>query len=994
MSIQQELLLSAVWESSADSMRISDSKGIVLNVNESYCKLTGLNKKDIIGKSFSYVYKADEQPELQNKYFEFLHGSKSTERSDKKVTFLNGNVHNIEASYSRIDILGEKYVLAIIRDITDFMNALNSQRESEEKFRTVADYTYEWEYWISLEGEILYMSPSCERITGYKNSEFIADKELCSRIVHQDDRNIFKKHIREDAGGLAKISEMEEVEFRIITKMGEVRRIQHLCRTIFNSEGKNLGRRVTNRDITLQRQAEEALKENIELYHTLFDISPSGIVILDKNGIILESNKAISEILLYSHDELKGMNVRNLSLPERYEKIDNDIKNILNGAVIHNEIENIRKDGTICVIELHEKSIDLKNGEKGILATINDITLRKQAQEAETSLRKQLKKILDLVPSYIFAKDYNGKFLMVNQSLANLFGVSPEEVVGKTDADYGASPEQIEGYLKADRKVIDSGKEVFIKEEVVLRRDGKPGWFQTHKIPYRHPGINEPAILGVAVDITERKQTEEVLKESESRYRALVDLAVDGILLGSHDGIITEANESMCDILGLKKEEFVGKHISSLPFTEESLASKPMRFDLLQEGDVVLSEREIINKTGNVVAVEMRSKMMPDGTYQSIFRDITNRKNAEQKIKESKDRLQSIFRAAPTGIGVIKNRIFLEINPKISEITGYSEDELIGRNSRILYQSEEDYDFVGKEKYEQIYEKGTGVVETKWLRKDGQLINVLLASTPIDFIDINKGLTFIALDITKNKKSEEEIKLKNKELTKLNAEKDKFFSIIAHDLRNPFMGFLGFTEILKTDINKLTIDELTEIADNMNKDAKNLFSLLTNLLDWSLSQRGLSVFNPDRLDLKEVTEICVDNFRESANKKGISLGLEMQNNIFVKADKSMLNAIIRNLISNAIKFTNKGDKITITSEKSDDKIYFSIKDTGIGIPENLQKGLFKIDSRTTREGTSDEPGTGLGLLLCREFLEKNHGTISVISEEGKGSEFIFSLPAS
>lgn len=992
MSIQQELLLSAVWESSADAMRISDSKGIVLNVNESYCKLTCLNKKQIIGKPFYFVYRKNEQQELQNNYFDFLLSNRETERSDKKVTFSNGEIRNIEASYSRIEILGEKYVLAIIRDITDFMNALAAQKDSEEKFRTVADYTYEWEYWISPEGEIVYMSPSCERITGYKNSEFINDKELCSKIVHESDLELYKKHISDSSSLITPLPEIEEIEFKIITKQGQVRRIQHICRSIFSTEGINLGRRVTNRDITKQRYAEEALKENIELYQTLFEISPSGIVILDKNGIILESNKAISDILQYTEEELKGMNIRKLSLPERYEKIDDDIKRILKGAIIHNEIENVRKDCSVCIIELHEKSIELRNGEKGILATINDITLRKKAQNAEISLRKQLKKILDLVPSYIFAKDYNGKFLMVNKSLANLFGVSPEEVVGKTDADYGASPDQIEGYLKADREVIDSGKEIFIKEEQVLRKDGRQGWFQTHKIPYQHPGKDEPAILGVAVDITERKHSEEVLKESESKYRALVDLAVDGILLGSHEGIITDANESMCDIIGMRKKEFVGKHISVLPFTADTLIKNPLRFDLLQKGEVVLSEREFICNDGSITVVEMRSKMMPDGTYQSIFRDITSRKKAEEELKESNDRLQSIFRAAPTGIGVVKQRVFMEVNPKICEMTGYSQEELIRQNSRILYENQEEYDFVGVNKYNQISEKGTGIVETRWLKKDGTIINVLLASTPIDLNDIDKGVTFIALDITNNKIVEEEIKSKNEELIRLNAEKDKFFSIIAHDLRNPFMGFLGFTEILKTDVHKLSIYELKEIAENMNKDAKNLFSLLTNLLDWSLSRRGLTVFNPDILNLKKITELCIDHYRENANNKGLSINLEIQEDIFVTADKSMLNSIIRNLVSNAIKFTNIGDKIIITCKKSEEKMLFSIKDTGIGMSEDLQKGLFKIDNRTTREGTNEEPSTGLGLLLCKEFLEKNNGDIWVKSKAGEGSEFIFSLP--
>ncbi len=511
------------------------------------------------------------------------------------------------------------------------------------------------------------------------------------------------------------------------------------------------------------------MRENVEKYQTLFEISPSGIVLLDENGIILESNDAISKILQYSAKELKGMNVRKLSLPERYDKIDSDIKKILSGKILNNEIENIRKDGSICILELHEKAIDLKNGARGILATVNDITLRKQSQEAEINLRKQLNKILDLVPSYIFAKDYDGKFLMVNKSLADLFGVSPNDVVGKTDSDYGATPEQIKGYLKADRKVIDSGKEIFIKEEQVLRKDGSLGWFQTHKIPYQHPGIDKPAILGVAVDITERKQVEDKLKESESRYRELFELAVDGILIDSNEGIIIDVNESFCKIIGRAKKTIIGKHISELPFTKESLTKKPLRFDLLKKGETVINEREFLLPDGSVAFVEMRSKMLPDGTYHSIFRDVTERQKADAELRESKDRLQSIFRVAPTGIGVVRDRVLIEVNPKFCEMLGYSQKEIVGKSARILYQTQEEFDYVGKEKYKQISDKGTGTVETKWVKKDGTIIDVLLSSTPIDYNDHSKGVTFTSLDITELKNTEKTLWLKNLVFDKSNS---------------------------------------------------------------------------------------------------------------------------------------------------------------------------------------------------------------------------------
>lgn len=561
------------------------------------------------------------------------------------------------------------------------------------------------------------------------------------------------------------------------------------------------------------------------------------------------------------------MNVRDLSFPERYDQIGKDIKTLLSGKNLKLEIENRRKDGTVCILELNERAITLKNGVTGILAVANDITSRRQAQEAETSLREQINKILDLVPSYIFAKDYDGKFLMVNKSLADLFGVSPSEVAGKTDGDYGATEEQIKGYLTTDRAVIDSGKEIFIKEEQVLRKDGKPGWFQTHKIPYHHPGINKPAILGVAVDITERKHAEEVLQESECRYRELIDLAVDGIILGSNDGVIIDANKSICDILGMAKESFIGKHITYLPFKNQSIERNPFRFDLLNKGEIVLTERTLVRPDGKEIIVEMRSKMMPDGSYQSFYRNITNRKLEEQEIKS-----------------------------------------------------------------------------------------------------------------------------KNEELIRLNNEKDKFFSIIAHDLRSPFQGFLGYTELLRTNINKLTLIELKGIATDLNIYANTLFELLTNLLEWSMMQRGLTAFNPEKLSVKYLADEILNLFTESAKQKGIEIKEDINKDIFVMADKSMLATVLRNLVSNSIKFTLKEGTITLSASTTGNNVLINVKDTGIGMNSAIMSNLFKLDKQTNRSGTDDEPSTGLGLLLCKEYVEKHNGKIIVDSEVGKGSEFIVSLP--
>jgi signal transduction histidine kinase len=238
-----------------------------------------------------------------------------------------------------------------------------------------------------------------------------------------------------------------------------------------------------------------------------------------------------------------------------------------------------------------------------------------------------------------------------------------------------------------------------------------------------------------------------------------------------------------------------------------------------------------------------------------------------------------------------------------------------------------------------------------------------------------------------------EIKYQNKELVKLDAEKDKFFSIIAHDLRSPFNSFLGLTQIMAEELPSLTMAQIQEIAIKMSKSATNLYRLLENLLEWSQIKNGTFSFNPEVLQLSLVVNGCVEIMNVSAKNKNIKIANEIAVGIEVLADRNMIQTIIRNLVSNALKFTPKGGKVNISSKASDNKnIEIAIHDSGIGMSHELIDNLFRIDMKTNRLGTDNEPSTGLGLLLCKEFIEKQGGKIWVESEVGKGSTFSFSIP--
>jgi two-component system, sensor histidine kinase and response regulator len=239
----------------------------------------------------------------------------------------------------------------------------------------------------------------------------------------------------------------------------------------------------------------------------------------------------------------------------------------------------------------------------------------------------------------------------------------------------------------------------------------------------------------------------------------------------------------------------------------------------------------------------------------------------------------------------------------------------------------------------------------------------------------------------------EELERVNSELNELNATKDKFFSIIAHDIKNPFSTILGFSELLQMNFNTWTEEKKLQIVNLIHTTSENVFELLENLLQWSRSQRGAIEFNPENICLKEQIDYVFTLLKNSADEKEIELKLSISDkNLCLDVDVRMLNTILRNLIINAIKFSHKGGQVHVKIELEDKNVLIKVIDNGVGIRGELLDKLFRIDSHHTTEGTNNEKGTGLGLILTKEFVAKHGGEIWVESVVGKGSTFSFSLP--
>ena len=498
-------------------------------------------------------------------------------------------------------------------------------------------------------------------------------------------------------------------------------------------------------------------------------------------------------------------------------------------------------------------------------------------------------------------------------------------------------------------------------------------------------------------DIAELMRAEEALKNSLSLTDATLNSIHNGILVVNNQATVIKTNAKFAEIWQIPSDIIASADDKTLvDFIIEQIDDPAGFIARVSEvhGKPETETSDLIYfRNGRIV--ERISKPMylggePKGRVWS-FLDITERKQAGKALRESEALYRNLIEKLLDGVyKSTHDGKFVEVNPAMVTMLGYeSKEELmaIDIKTQLYFETVDRDSLVLQEKLEEM-----GVYRLK--KKDGS--EIWVEDHGWYNLDGNGNILFhegIMRDITKRKQAEEEIKLKNEELIKLLTEKDKFFSIIAHDLRSPFNGFLGLTQIMAEELPSLTRDEIQEFVLRMRNSATNLYRLLENLLEWARMQQGLIPFEPEVVELLLIVDECIAIVLETIKSKGIEIAYDIPYDIKVFADSNILQSVIRNLISNAVKFTPKGGKISLSAKTYTDKcVEIAIKDSGIGMSRAMVDHLFRLDVQTNREGTEGEPSTGLGLLLCKEFIEKHGGKIWVESKEGKGSIFYFTIP--
>ncbi len=427
--------------------------------------------------------------------------------------------------------------------------------------------------------------------------------------------------------------------------------------------------------------------------------------------------------------------------------------------------------------ELDEKSRQLQTAKEGLE---NEVAKRVQEllEERQRSLRHQetSEDIVNTISSGMFIYQFQepDQLILVrgNPAAEQLTGLKMDEWVGKEFNEIWPQAKD-DGVTDNFLNVIKTG-ETFNTEDLFYEDERITGAFsvKVFELPNRR--------LAVSFDnITDRKRAEHELQLSESRYRSVYETAPLAFVVWGLDTKITDWNQCAEQIFGWSRREVLGKSFFDIIIPDFVRGDVEAIISGIDEGEIQSHAiNENLTKNGHVITCEWNNAILRNGNGKvigaiSLGLDITEKVKVEQALRERENRLQSILRSAPTGIGVVVNREIITVNEQVCEMTGYCQDDLIGKNARMLYPTQEDYEYVGSEKYQQIQERGTGTVETRWLKKTGEIVDVLMSSTPIDPDDFNVGVTFSALDITERKQAEAALQYRLK-LESLNNEISTF----------------------------------------------------------------------------------------------------------------------------------------------------------------------------------------------------------------------------
>ncbi|MDH4239064.1 MAG: PAS domain S-box protein [Phycisphaerae bacterium] len=978
-------------ESSINGIAFVDVQGNLFHVNDSFLKLWGYSdEKQVLGKPavgfWADVDKAAEIREIVNNK-----GSWTGELVAKKK---DGSYFDVELSASLVKDENANPVcsMASFVDITERRNTEKSLRESEERLRVAlsAAQMGTWRFDPLTNQDT--RDASLNRILGLEAIESTQPVDNFLQRVHPEDRDMVDAEIQHS------LHERRTylAEFRIVRPDGTVRWLQDQGKPFYDEDDHILYLTGAVIDITERKRAEEVIRESEKRYRALFQGAAEGIIVADIETTQFKYvNPAICKMLGYTEEELKLLGVRDIHPKEDLEYVISEFKaQTKEERMLSQSIPCLRKDGTIIYADINSTNL-LIDGRECNVGFFTDITERKKAKEKLQESEGKYRTLLENLPQKIFFKDRNSVYVSCNDNLARDLKIKSEEIAGKTDYDFFPK-ELAEKYRADDKRVMESGEVKDIEEKYI--QDGQEVFVHTVKTPVKDEQGYAVGVLGIFWDITEHKRAEDALRESEERYRILVENQTDMVVKFNLDGVLLFVSPSYCKIFGKSQDDLIGNRFMPLIHEQDRERVAELLKNVYKPPYTAYVEERALTKDGWrwqawLSTAVLNSEKKAEAVI-GVGRDITDRKRAEDALRESEKRFREIFEN--TAVGVYRTTPdgqILMANPALVHMLGYSSFEKLSKRNL----EEEGFEPQYKRSMfkEEIEREGRIVSsESIWITQDGKRLYVIENARAVRDKD-GKTLYYEGTveNITKSKQAEEELDMFRERMARAErlASVGTLSAIMAHTLNNPL------TAIQLSIQNAMAESKKTPRQSTITKFLKDSLRAVSEV---SSTVRSLGKFASEsskeiiiEVNLKAVAERTVKLLSESARRAKMSLHLKgMEKLPPIYSNEKDLEQLFFSLVENAIQAADgkRSHQLIISGAVKDQHIELRFTDDCRGIAsENLDR-IFEPFFTTNPPGE----GTGLGLCIVDRFVSEAGGNIRVESKAGKGSTFFVTLPIS
>jgi PAS domain S-box-containing protein len=828
--------------------------------------------------------------------------------------------------------------LRLEQEINDRKEAEQSLRITEQRLRSIFKNVTFGIFQTTLQGKLLTVNPALARMLGYSSTQ-----EMLKTVTNLADQLFAEPdHWQKMIETIQSSKEQAGIETTLRCKDGaEILGLFKIW-AVRDKDGNILYFEGSLENVTERKRIEETINKQLKFLDEIFTGIQEGIGFIDVDDMLIYCNPACNAIFEESLDRLIGRNLLDFFDDPSQTTIRHGHKKLRKGQKTMYEVSLTTTHGNHKVLLITVSPRFRDDGVYiGAFVTLVNSTEYKRTED----LLRKLEKAAETTDIGIILTDGDGRMVYTNPAVARMHGYPVAELIGQhpnmlTLPEFQESEESQE---------LEPGFEElfgFPPERINVRKDRSQFPVKVVSNPIKGKDGQQFGTVMICEDITQRKQAEEALMKQANLLRGVAGAMSALLATGDFQAAMAQALE----ILGLvtDMDRITIFQNQGHPDTGEPLMNLRFRWAL------------------NVFELEVDTAQFQHLAYKKMG------------LARWYERLSSNSVIS----GLVQD--FPE-----SERTGLESEDVRATMVIPIMIRDQFWGFIRFDSC-QTDRQWTEDQESSLLALTGSIGGMIARQeTEAELIKTNTELTATLKHL---QQMHLQLADQQAELKQLNASKDKFFSIIAHDLRNPFSGLLGITDFIVKNVDQFSPQDIQEHVASLRDSAKNVYTLIENLLDWSRLQRGVMEHHPALFAFDEIAANNVGLFKPIADQKHLTLFNQVPKGTIVYADKHMIDTVIRNLTSNALKFTHPGGLIAIAATTKGPTVEVSISDTGTGIPKEDLSKLFQIDVKYSNVGTAGEEGTGLGLILCKDLVEKNGGKIRVESEVGQGTVFIIDLP--